>query len=103
MKTDRKKSNERLLLAALYAVGFFLGATAIERSYCLPNLPYSHWSTEWQMLAPLLPAARLGGRPEVSPKREIVNTISPVLRTGSAWQFVPSNLLPWGIVVCHYF
>jgi putative transposase len=58
--------------------------------------------TEWQILAPLIPAAKPGGRPEVYPKREIVNAILYVLRTGCAWRFVPNDLPPWGIV-SHYF
>jgi putative transposase len=31
--------------------------------------------TAWQILAPLIPAAKPGGRPEVSPKREIVSAL----------------------------
>jgi len=58
--------------------------------------------TEWQILEPLIPAAKLGGRPETYPKREIVNAILYVLRTGCAWRFVPNDLPPWGIVY-HYF
>ena len=57
--------------------------------------------TEWQLLAPLIPAAKPGGRPEEYPKREIVNAILYVLRTGCAWRFVPNDLPPWGIV-SHY-
>jgi putative transposase len=58
--------------------------------------------TEWQILDPLLPAAKPGGRPEAYPKREIVNAILYVLRTGCAWRFVPNDLPPWGTVY-HYF
>jgi len=58
--------------------------------------------TEWQILAPLIPAAKPGGRPEAYPKREIVNAILYVLRTGCAWRFVPNDVPPWGIVY-HYF
>jgi putative transposase len=54
--------------------------------------------TEWQILAPLIPVAKPGGRPEVSPKREIVHAILYVLRTGCAWWFIPNDLPPWGIV-----
>jgi putative transposase len=57
---------------------------------------------EWQILAPLIPAAKSGGRPEEYPKREIVNAILYVLRTGGAWRHVPHDLPPWGIVY-HYF
>jgi putative transposase len=58
--------------------------------------------TEWQVLAPLIPAAKTGGRPEKYPKRDIVKAIVSVLRTGGAWRFVPNDLPPWGIV-SHYF
>jgi putative transposase len=54
--------------------------------------------TEWQILEPLIPSAKPGGRPEAYPKREIVNAILYVLRTGCAWRFVPNALPPWGIV-----
>jgi transposase len=54
--------------------------------------------SEWQMLAPLIPAAKAGGRPEEYPKREIVNASLYVLRTGGAWRCVPYALPPWGIV-----
>jgi putative transposase len=53
---------------------------------------------EWQILAPLIPAAKAGGRPEEYPKREIVNAILYILRTGGAWRCVPHDLPPWGIV-----
>jgi putative transposase len=58
--------------------------------------------TEWSILELLIPAARPGGRPEKYPKREIVNAILYVLRTGGAWRLVPHDLPPWGIVY-HYF
>lgn len=58
--------------------------------------------TEWAILEPLIPAAKSGGRPEEYPKREIVNAILYVLRTGGAWRLVPHDLPPWGIVY-HYF
>jgi putative transposase len=57
--------------------------------------------TAWQILAPLIPAAKPGGRPEVYPKREIVHAILYVLRTGCAWRFVPNDVPPWGIVYHH--
>jgi putative transposase len=57
--------------------------------------------TEWQVLVPWIPAAKPGGRPAKYPKREIVNAISSVLRTGCAWRFVPNDFPPWGVVY-HY-
>jgi len=43
-----------------------------------------------------------GGRPSTYPKREIINAILYVLRTGCAWRYMPNDLPPWGIVY-HYF
>ena len=41
---------------------------------------------EWAILAPLLPAAKSGGRPRSVDLREIVNAISYWLRGGVAWR-----------------
>ena len=57
---------------------------------------------EWQLLEPLLPPPKPGGRPLEYPRREIVNAIRYVLRTGCAWRMLPHDLSPWRIVF-HYF
>jgi len=57
---------------------------------------------EWQVIAPLIPAAKAGGRPEAYPKREIVNAIRYVVRTGCAWRLLPHDFPPYRIVY-HYF
>jgi putative transposase len=54
--------------------------------------------TEWSILEPLIPAAKPGGRREEYPKREIVQAILYIRRTGGAWRMVPHDLPPWGIV-----
>jgi putative transposase len=59
-------------------------------------------NTEWQLLAPLVPAAKPGGRPEEYPKREIVNGILYVVRSGCAWRMMPHDLPPWATVY-YYF
>jgi putative transposase len=58
--------------------------------------------TQWAILAPLVPAAKPGGRPETYAKREIVNAILYVVRSGGAWRMLPHDLPPRGIVY-HYF
>lgn len=57
---------------------------------------------EWSILEPLVPAAKPGGRPEEYPKREIINAILYIVRSGGAWRMMPHDLPPWGIVY-HYF
>lgn len=57
---------------------------------------------EWEVLQPLVPAAKPGGRPEKYSKRDIVNAILYSLRSGCAWRLLPHDLPPWRIVY-HYF
>ena len=57
---------------------------------------------EWVILEPLVPKARKGGRPEEYAKREIVNGIRYLTRTGCAWRLLPRDFPPWSTVY-HYF
>jgi transposase len=51
---------------------------------------------EWAVLEPLVPPPKPGGRPAAHPRREIVNAILYVLRTGCQWRALPHDLPPWG-------
>ena len=57
---------------------------------------------EWQLLEPLLPPPKPGGRPVKYPRREVVNAIRYVLRTGCSWRMLPHDLPPWRTAF-HYF
>ena len=57
---------------------------------------------EWQLLEPLSPPPKPGGRPVKYPRREVVNAIRYVLRTGCAWRMLPHDLPPWRTTF-HYF
>jgi putative transposase len=50
---------------------------------------------EWQILAPLLPPERAGGRPRKYPLREVLHGIQYVLRAGCAWRLMPHDLPHW--------
>jgi transposase len=50
---------------------------------------------EWQVLAPLLPPEKTGGRPRKYPRREVLNGIQYVLRSGCAWRLMPHDLPQW--------
>src|SRR5215210_7913774 len=56
---------------------------------------------EWARLGPLVPPPKLGGRP-ARDRREIINAISYVTRTGCAWRLLPHDFPPWQTVY-HYF
>jgi putative transposase len=57
---------------------------------------------EWRVIGALIPAAKPGGRPEQYPKREIVNAIRYLVRTGCPWRLLPHDFPPYRIVY-HYF
>jgi putative transposase len=50
---------------------------------------------EWQLLRPLLPPEKSGGRPRKYPLREVLNAIQYVLRGGCAWRLLPHDLPHW--------
>src|ERR1700726_3686396 len=58
--------------------------------------------SEWDQLQPLVPAAKPGGRPAKHARREILNGIFYIVRSGSAWKLLPHDLPPWRTVY-HYF
>ncbi len=49
-------------------------------------------NTEWQILEPLIPPAKFGGRPREVDIREIVNAIFYWLRSGCSWEMLPHDL-----------
>ena len=57
---------------------------------------------EWDILQPLVPAAKSGGRPEKYPKRDILDGIFYSLQSGCAWRLLPHDLPPWRSVY-YYF
>ena len=56
----------------------------------------------WAWVAPVLPAARPGGRPRTTKLRAILNAIFYLLRTGRQWRLLPREFPPFGTVY-HYF
>ena len=57
---------------------------------------------EWRILEPLVPPVKAGGRPAKYSRREVMDAIRYVLRTGCAWRLLPHDLPPWQLVY-HYF
>ena len=45
----------------------------------------------WAWIAPVLPAARPGGRPRTTNLRAVLNAIFYLLRTGCQWRLLPRN------------
>jgi transposase len=53
---------------------------------------------QWEVLRPLIPLPSLDGRPATVPRREIVNAIVYVLRSGCPWRLLPHEFPAWGTV-----
>ena len=57
---------------------------------------------EWALLERLIPAAKAGGRPATYARREIVNGILYILRSGCSWRMLPKDLPPWDLVYGYF-
>jgi putative transposase len=51
---------------------------------------------QWELIRPLLPPAKPGGRPRTVDLREVVNTLFYQARTGCQWDYLPHDLAPKG-------
>lgn len=49
---------------------------------------------EWNLLQPMVPAAKRGGRPRTVDMREVLNGILYILSTGCQWRQIPKDLPP---------
>ena len=67
-----------------------------------PNYPTDLTDAEWQIIEPLVPPVNSGGRPADHWRREIVNAIFYVLRTGCQWRMLPHDLPPWQTVYTYF-
>lgn len=67
-----------------------------------PRYPSDLTDAEWALVDPLIPRARKLGRPQKYAKREILNAIFYLVRSGCPWRMLPHDLPPWRLV-WHYF
>lgn len=57
---------------------------------------------QWQLLEPLLPPAKAGGRPRTTDLRQVVNGILYLVRSGCSWRMLPHDFPPWSTVYDYY-
>ena len=57
---------------------------------------------EWALIESMLPKPKGIGRPVTYSRREIVNAIIYVLRTGCSWRQLPHDLPPWLLVYLYF-
>jgi putative transposase len=57
---------------------------------------------QWQVLQPLIPPAKHGGRPRKVEMREVINTLFYQNRSGCPWDLLPHDLLPKSTVYDYF-
>jgi len=57
---------------------------------------------QWQILEPLIPAAKPGGRPRNLDMREVLNAIFYLLANGIKWRAMPHDLPKWQSVYTYF-
>ena len=57
---------------------------------------------EWDVLSPLLPPAKSGGRPRTTSLRDLVNAIFYVLPSGCSWRMLPKEFPPYQTVYDYF-
>ena len=77
---------------------------ATRGDYARPSGSYASDVTEreWALIAPLLPAARAGGRPRSTCPRRVVNAIFYLLRAGCQWRMPPRDFPPRSTVYGYF-
>lgn len=64
--------------------------------------PSTLTDAEWNWMESLLPEPAKLGRPPRYSKREVLNGIFYITRSGCGWRMMPKDLRPWRICY-HYF
>ncbi len=57
---------------------------------------------QWEIISPLLPPAKPGGRPRKVDMREIINAIFYISRSGCSWRMLPHDFPPYTTVHTYY-
>ena len=77
---------------------------ATRGGYVRPSGSYASDMTdrEWALIAPLLPAARPGGRPRTTCLRRVANAIFYLLQAGCQWRMLPRDFPPRSTVYGYF-
>jgi transposase len=70
---------------------------ARERRY-----PSDLTDAQWEIIEAMLPLPKWMGRPFKHDRRDIVDAILYVVRTGCAWRYLPVDFPPWQTVYGHF-
>jgi transposase len=66
------------------------------------SYPSDLTNREWSKIERFIPAPKSGGRPAIYQRREIVNALLYIDRTGCQWRALPHDLPPWKAVYWYF-
>jgi putative transposase len=66
------------------------------------SYPTDLTDAQWEILEPLVPAPKPGPQPVKHTRREILNAIFYVNRTGCQWRMLPHDFPPWQLVYGYF-
>jgi transposase len=78
------------------------GGQAAAVSLSRRGYPSDLTDGQWALIEPLLPEPATEGRREKHPRREVVNAILYVVRSGCPWRYLPADLPPWQTVYWYF-
>jgi len=78
------------------------GVLANLRYFSKTRYPSDLTDAQWALVELSLSSVKPGGRHETHPRREVVNAILYLLRTGCAWRHLPKDFPPWETVYWHF-
>jgi putative transposase len=64
--------------------------------------PSDMTDTQWEVIQPLVPAAKWGGRPREADMRGVINGILYMVRGGCSWRMLPKDYGPWETVYGYF-
>lgn len=57
---------------------------------------------EWKLIGPMVPEPKIGGRPAKYERRDVLDAIRYVVRSGCAWRLMPHDFPPWNSVYKYF-
>lgn len=78
------------------------GPAGYPTSYFRRAYPTDLTEAQWELITPLIPGCKPGGRHQEIPRRELVNAMLYVLHTGCPWRALPHDLPHWSTVYDYF-
>lgn len=75
----------------------------IEHRRSCARYPSDLTDREWELIAPLLPAAKRGGRPRSTKLRDVVDAILYIASSGCQWRMLPKDFPPMSTVQGYFY